>query len=63
MAHTISTVATLTVGDWIIADGGYQQITEIMDMPASDMKGASRFIHHTSGMLAMYACEPIAVEA
>lgn len=63
MAHTLGTAADLNVGDWIIADGAFRQITEIADIPASDVEGASRFVHHTGGLLAIYACEPIAVQA
>lgn len=62
MAHTISTASTLAVGDWIIAGDTYQRITEITDVPASDIEGASRFITHTGGLLAVYASETIAVQ-
>lgn len=62
MAHTLSTAAILAVGDWIIADGSFQQVTEILDTPSTDVEGASRFIHHTGGLMAMYACETIAVQ-
>lgn len=65
MAHTLSTAATLNVGDWIIdpETTTFQRIVEIRDNPATDIEGASRFVHHTGGLLAIYACEPIAVQA
>lgn len=63
MAHTLSTAGSIEVDDWIVYDGSFQQVTKIRDMPATDIETASRFIHtHTGELLAMYTCEPIAVQ-
>jgi len=65
MAHTLSTASTLAVGDWIIdpETNTFQRIEEIRDLPGTDVEGASRFIRHTGGLIATYACEQIAVQA
>lgn len=64
MAHTLSTASTIEVGDWIIdpETTTFQQVTSILDNPATDIEGASRFIRHTGGLIAIYACEQIAVQ-
>lgn len=63
MAHTLSTASTIEVGDWLIDGDKFVRVTSIMDTPATDVEGASRFIQHTGGILAVYASETIAVQA
>lgn len=63
MEHKLSTASTIEVGDWLIADGTLVRVTSIMDTPATDIEGASRFIRHTGGILAVYASETILAQA